>query len=209
MDPGSRRRAAVSCVALMGMLAPACGRLGFEATRLDASSTVDAATADADLATACGPSYQAVAGLTSRYRTGAVSTWIVAEQGCELDGGHLVVIDDAAEHTYVSTQGQRWIGFTDTVTEGAFLSVTGTPLGPPNYFSASEPNNTSGNEDCVESIGGGWNDTICTRQRASLCECDGAPLPATAWCNTDLVATCGDCGTACTPMQTCLAQVCR
>jgi len=191
-----------------------CGRLGFEDARV-ADAGVEApddgpgtVAIDAELPVVCGSAYQAVGGLTSLYRSGLAASFAAAERDCESDGGHLIVVDSAAEDTYAVSFGQGWIGFSDSASEGVFRSVTGNLPGFTRY-DVGEPNSTGGTEDCLEITGTGWNDTPCTLVRLTTCECDGVPADTTAWCETDLEATCGDCGTTCDGGQVCSAQLCQ
>ena len=171
----------------------------------------------------CWESYTTlVEGLTSRYKVVAPGQpWPVAERDCEADGAHLVVIDDAAEQTYLtsvatqmttdngSTNELVWLGLTDQGVEGSFDWVTGTPLSL-THWSGGEPNNSFGGiEDCVEiRSSGAWNDDHCSARLAYVCECDGAPSLAN-WCDTDLPATCGDCSTSCSESESCVGQKCE
>lgn len=171
----------------------------------------------------CWDSYPTVVeGLTSRYKVVAPGQpWVVAERDCEADGAHLVVIDDAAEQTYLTSLAQQtttdngstnelvWLGLTDQTVEGTFEWVTGQPLSV-SHWSSGEPNNSFGGiEDCAEIRGSGdWNDDHCSARLAYVCECDGAPSAA-RWCDTDLPATCGDCSTSCTEAQACVTQKCE
>lgn len=199
-----------------------CGRAGFDPIRTvpvdgDAVATDGLAgeagpIADADLATACPSAYQPVAGLTSRYRRGdADTTWHAAEQNCEADGGHLAVIDNDAENSWLESQASGWIGLSDHRIEGDFVHVTGPRPGYTNW-SSDEPNNGQGGEDCAAFyFGVQWNDYACDTVRPYMCECDAVPLPSPAvWCVTGLDSSCGTCddvcpgGTSCAPSQTCV-----
>jgi len=181
-----------------------CGRIGFDVDS-DALSRPDA-----DLARVCGPAYQPVAGLTSRYRVfSSPRNWFMAEAECESDGGHLAIPDDAAEAAWLDAQTAGWVGVSDHTTEGTFLEVTG---GAPGFtlFDMDEPNNATNSEDCVEVRSNQlWNDTGCGVSREFVCECDGVQMPSPpVWCDTTLSSSCGECGTACTGGDTCNSQVC-
>lgn len=171
----------------------------------------------------CADSYTTVVeGLTSRYKVVAIGQpWVVAERDCEADGAHLVVIDDAAEQTYLTSLAKQtttdnassnelvWLGLSDQTLEGTFEWVTGQALSL-SHWSGGEPNNSFGGiEDCAEIRGSGdWNDDHCSARLAYVCECDGA-ASAARWCDTDLPATCGDCSTSCTEAQACVTQKCE
>jgi hypothetical protein len=162
-----------------------------------------------------------VPGLTSRYKQSDIGQkWVDAERDCESEGAHLVVIDDEAENTWLgtiaasittdsaSTNKLTWLGFSDHVKEGEFRWVTGAPLSS-TFWSPSEPNSLNGYEDCGEMRASStWNDDRCNARLFYVCECDGIPS-AGQWCDTDTVATCGDCSTSCTATQTCVSQICK
>ena len=192
---------------ILGLVA-ACGRIGFD----DRIDTVPPP--------ACAGSYTLQPpGLTSRYRivrTGAV--WLDAEATCEADGAHLVVIESAAENTWVQQNvagfavdiGSTWIGAGDAVHEGTYAWVTGAALGYTN-FQNGEPNDFGGYEDCFQMYTTGlWNDTGCRDAAyAYACECDlvRAAVPAT-YCDTSTETDCGECGHVCLATQTCQGQIC-
>jgi hypothetical protein len=172
---------------------------------------------------ACWQTYTTVvSGLTSRYRHGATRLiWVEAERDCETDGGHLVVIDSDAENTWLaqvaaesltnqaSSHQLAWLGMSDHAKEGEFVWVTGTPLTLTSWFKG-EPNTLNDAEDCGEMRASGlWNDDRCNAQLAYVCECDGQPPSAAAWCDTDDEQTCGDCSTSCGADQSCVSQLCK
>jgi hypothetical protein len=185
------------------------------------------AGAGAESGAAPGPRCQqtyttTVDGLSSRYKLVAPGQpWVVAERDCEADGAHLVVIDDAAEQTYLtslaaatttdngSTNQLLWLGLTDQASEGSFAWVTGASVSL-THWSDGEPNNSFGGiEDCAEIRGSGdWNDDHCSARLGYVCECDGA-ASLELWCDTDLPATCGDCRTSCSEAQACVTQKCE
>ncbi len=164
----------------------------------------------------CGAAYTVVVpGLRSRYRQGVVATnWAAAERDCESDGGHLIVIDDDAENTWMATIAEAakttsdssnqlaWIGYGDSAVEGEYHWVTAEALGPARWF-PGEPNHLNGTEDCVEMRASAlWNDDRCNANLTYMCECDGF-LSAGAWCDTWQDATCGACSITCAVDQSC------
>ena len=210
-------------VLLLGLLA-ACGRFDFDALGDGGGGGGDAVADARDPppfdAASCAATYNLMPpALTSRYRyssTGA--SWFAAEANCEGDGGHLVVINSGDENAFARMQigfptaveAVAWIGLTDHVQEGTFRWVTGVAPGFTNWATA-EPSNSFGAEDCVDfSSAGLWDDVGCKAATITyLCECDGATLPAVpAYCDTETMAACGQCGTACGASQTCTNQVC-
>jgi gliding motility-associated-like protein len=132
-----------------------------------------------------------------------------AEQAARQLGAHLVVFNDAAENIAVvnalnaagiiSSVSAVWIGYTDVVTEGTYLTLDGTPLIYQNW-AANEPNNNgqgatccnfpdilggcqssralqcAQGEDCVQIYSSGqWNDLPCDRTSRSVIEVNLCP----------------------------------
>uniref|UniRef100_A0A4W5R1B7 C-type lectin domain-containing protein n=1 Tax=Hucho hucho TaxID=62062 RepID=A0A4W5R1B7_9TELE len=67
-----------------------------------------------------------------------------------------------------------WIGLTDSVTEGTWKWVNGTPLPTPRYWRSGEPNG-GGGENCVvvpywSSSQGKWCDNGCNIPEYWICE---------------------------------------
>jgi cysteine-rich repeat protein len=108
-------------------------------------------------------------------------TWDAAESFCVGGGGHLVSISSKAENDFVylnvmpsdflDPTSPRWIGLNDKAIEGSFVWSSGEPLSYTNWRSG-EPNDSGGNEDCVEQrwSDGKWNDNNCTQTRLFICE---------------------------------------
>jgi hypothetical protein len=194
---------------LLFVMFAACGRIDFDI----GNAPGDAVTLQ------CGPAYVVVPGQSSRYRfatLGADAPWIVAESDCESDGGHLIVIDDNAENTWLTGEltarnsGDTWVGASDHVSEGSFKWVTGSAVGFATW-DINEPNNSGGIEDCVETLAGGfWNDAACSHLMAHVCECDRIAIAAPhTYCDTDLPASCGECANVCSGTQACNVQSCN
>ena len=162
-----------------------------------------------------------VTGSTSRYKEVETGQhWVLAERDCESEGGHLIIIDDEVENTWLSTFAAKaltnnksthqlaWMGLGDSASEGEFHWVTGPALGTA-YWSDNEPNMAFSDEDCVEMRASGqWNDDRCDAPLIYVCECDGA-VSADQWCDSNAEATCGDCMTPCDSGQICDKQMCR
>lgn len=106
-----------------------------------------------------------------RYALLERSTWLNAEQGAILQGGHLVTINDLAEQNWVfQTFGRYggqsrllWIGLNDFAKEGAYVWSSGQTASF-RRWAPGEPNNAQAGEDFVamyypgHSSGGMWND---------------------------------------------------
>ena len=108
---------------------------------------------------------------------GALS-WSDANAACLAKGLQLASVLSAAENALLATAAAGnnvWIGGTDANSEGTWVwSPSGTPLSYTNWRSFGEPNNSLGNEDCLEahfSINPpGWNDNRCTGKQKYVCE---------------------------------------
>ena len=106
-------------------------------------------------------------------------TWDEARTHCQSLGLDLVIVNNARENTYLSTEASRirggsfWIGHGDLVSEGTFRGWDNVARPPDNAFwNGGEPNDWGGNEDCAELIGGQplWNDLDCAAALPSICE---------------------------------------
>jgi hypothetical protein len=104
-------------------------------------------------------------------------TWAQAGSACAADGTHLAIITNVVQDNailgLVGTVTPAYIGATDSVTEGTFLWVDGTPLTFVN-FDAGEPNNggnpSTHEEDCLVirgDTGGKWDDRPCLPEGVS------------------------------------------
>lgn len=168
-----------------------CGRIAFDPRTHGASG-------DSALLV-CPPGYTADSG--GCYRTGAgTAGWVVAEAACEADGigAHLAVIDNAAEAAVVdryrpAPTDLAWIGLTDRVTEGTYMTVTNVPA-PYLVFAAGEPDGVT--PDCIllgENLQLG--DTDCATADDYICEYDGIPAVSAAWgvCLPGYTAMAGGC----------------
>ncbi|XP_045074859.1 CD209 antigen-like protein E [Coregonus clupeaformis] len=108
-------------------------------------------------------------------------TWKESREDCLVRGADLVIINSENEQEFVfNLSNGVWIGLTDSVTEGTWRWVDGTPLTTPRYWSNHQPDNGGGNpeygeEDCVEirknqSPLEAWNDKSCDRKHNWICE---------------------------------------
>ncbi|XP_067106052.1 C-type lectin domain family 10 member A-like [Osmerus mordax] len=113
--------------------------------------------------------------------------WTESRQDCRDRGADLVIINSPKEQEFLNNLTKRvWIGLTDTVTEGNFIWVDGTPLTTPKYWFGPQPDNdpnTPGSvgEDCVEIYYTAprhpsapppttWNDKKCDSDNFWVCE---------------------------------------
>lgn len=115
-------------------------------------------------------------------------SWQQAQAICSANGYKLVTINDSNEEAFLAAQESAfnlnnwWIGLNDIGIEG-FYVWDGDSSTYTNWY-PGEPNNSQGNEDCVEDrfadptqgkYSQQWNDFPCTQQNPFICERDPAP----------------------------------
>jgi hypothetical protein len=129
------------------------------------------------LAACMAKGYTSEPNLTSLYRiVGAGATWPDAEIACAGDvsgATHLIVLSNSVEVDF-AVQHLGWVGLDDRATEGTFVNVTGEP-NDQRPWRSGQPDNGSGNEDCVQLKSDGLDDDQCGNAHAYVCECDGRP----------------------------------
>uniref|UniRef100_A0A8K9UDG6 C-type lectin domain-containing protein n=1 Tax=Oncorhynchus mykiss TaxID=8022 RepID=A0A8K9UDG6_ONCMY len=102
-------------------------------------------------------------------------TWKESRQDCLKRGADLVIINSDMEQV---REREVWIGLTDSVSEGTWKWVDGTPLTNPRYWNDHQPDSgdPSGEEDCVEIHKDwifplkAWNDMPCDWKLNWICE---------------------------------------
>lgn len=120
-------------------------------------------------------------------------SWKTAKARCETLGGHLVIIENPAENSFVATlvtagsNDSAWIGATDEGTEGKWRWVNGQPFTWTNWFTRQgQPNDKGAGEDFAlmsnkrlangESIDWEWcdqpNESLPAHQPGYVCEWD-------------------------------------
>ncbi|XP_055769396.1 C-type lectin domain family 4 member E-like [Salvelinus fontinalis] len=105
-------------------------------------------------------------------------TWKESREDCLERGANLVIINSSREQEFLFNLKKRvWIGLTDSVTEGTWKWVDGTPLTTPRYWNDNQPDSgdPSGEEDCVEIHKNwiplkAWNDMSCDIKLNWICE---------------------------------------
>ncbi|MDB4977270.1 MAG: hypothetical protein JWN48_5611 [Myxococcaceae bacterium] len=120
-------------------------------------------------------------------------SWDDARSSCLGSKMDLVIVSDMAESDFVKGNGDSWIGENDLNKEGTYLAVVPGNAGNNNGANVSffnwrkdEPSNTQRcdgidifvgclgkktDEDCLMIYAdGSWNDDLCTRSRAYVCE---------------------------------------
>ncbi len=95
------------------------------------------------------------------YCSNAPATWFDAQATCVANGGHLAIVNDTQENTFLAnflTTQSAYIGLSDHETEGEFKWVNGDALGYTNWY-PGQPNNFNGSQHFVELLSNGqWND---------------------------------------------------
>ncbi|MEZ4361824.1 MAG: lectin-like protein [Kofleriaceae bacterium] len=160
-------------VLALGMLA-GCAFVGSSNVPPDASEP----DAPPDAAVPQCASFQTIPGApaTSRYRQLAVSRTVAAQRtACGDEGGHLVVIDSAAEAAAVEAfavtrGGFFWIGLGDAAVEGEWMTEKSQPA---MYLAwdRTQPDGGVG-ESCVLQGMERFFDFRCDAEYPSVCECD-------------------------------------
>ncbi|MEM9823572.1 MAG: HYR domain-containing protein, partial [Bacteroidota bacterium] len=112
-------------------------------------------------------------------------TWLQARAEAEAFGGHLAIINDAAENEFIRSNilaDYVWLGLTDEAQEGTFRTVFGD-LAPYLNWKSGEPNNAGGSEDYVRLLrsNGQWTDRNehFTAEYVVEIPCPAAPLTPT------------------------------
>ncbi|KAL7405287.1 hypothetical protein ABVT39_026675 [Epinephelus coioides] len=107
-------------------------------------------------------------------------SWQDSRDDCLQRGADLIIINSREEQEFARKfKGLRWIGLTDSETEGTWTWVDGTALNT-SYWNAGEPNSYQGiDEDCGEirlyDREYNWNDSPCKQQNFWICEKVVAP----------------------------------
>lgn len=158
------------------LLLVGCGRVAFDPV------------GDADAAFACPPEFVEMGPSCYRANHYALSAdgkpFVDAEALCEAQGGHLVVIDDAAEVAAIQSLTipgtDYWIGISELAQTGVYRTVL-NDVATYLPWASGEPD--SGVDHCVNftTTTGLFADNVCSSPDDVLCEYDGRqPVPA-AW----------------------------
>uniref|UniRef100_A0A669EZE0 C-type lectin domain-containing protein n=1 Tax=Oreochromis niloticus TaxID=8128 RepID=A0A669EZE0_ORENI len=97
--------------------------------------------------------------------------WTESRKACIAEGADLLVIDSAEEQVRNKERQNTWIGLTDTLKEGVWTWVDGTPI-TIEYWQPGQPNDFK-NQDCGEYVSsdkGSWNDDGCFASQNYICE---------------------------------------
>ncbi|XP_020331656.2 type-2 ice-structuring protein-like [Oncorhynchus kisutch] len=107
-------------------------------------------------------------------------TWEESKLDCLARGADLVIINSRQEQKLLyQLHGDAdllvWIGLTDTVNEGTWKWVDGTPLTTSYWKSGKPDHGGTNNKDCVEvnhrdNVLANWNDAPCSHMLHWICE---------------------------------------
>ncbi|XP_045567654.1 C-type lectin domain family 6 member A-like [Salmo salar] len=115
-------------------------------------------------------------GCTCYYVSTEGKSWEKSRQDCLERGADLVIINSEEEQTFVNgfeSVNYVWIGLTDSITEGTWKWVDGTPLTTPSYWWRGEPGRTDWNCRFIyyKSSGHGvWWNYYCSSSQPWICE---------------------------------------
>nr|AIT83005.1 CD209 antigen [Sparus aurata] len=104
---------------------------------------------------------------------GTSKTWEGARKDCQQKGADLVIITTRDEMDFVkSSFAITWIGLSRHEHEDKWKWVDGTFLDGDGFWQDGEPNNSDGEEDCVElsRSATAWNDVHCNQKFSWVCE---------------------------------------
>ncbi|KAM4585724.1 uncharacterized protein V3H82_004703 [Fundulus diaphanus] len=107
----------------------------------------------------------------------AKKNWTESRRSCIAEGADLLIINSDEEQKFangmLNKEQNAWIGLTDSLTEGVWTWVDGTPV-TTTYWETGQPNSHGGDQDCGElvqsELNGGWNDDGCFAQQLWICE---------------------------------------
>uniref|UniRef100_A0A3Q2QUX1 C-type lectin domain family 4 member M-like n=1 Tax=Fundulus heteroclitus TaxID=8078 RepID=A0A3Q2QUX1_FUNHE len=107
----------------------------------------------------------------------AKKNWTESRRACIAEGADLLIINRKSVLEILFSPGSfeqnAWIGLTDSLTEGVWTWVDGTPV-TTTYWGTGQPNSHGGDQDCGElvqsELNGGWNDDGCFAQQLWICE---------------------------------------
>ncbi|MCP4124429.1 MAG: HYR domain-containing protein, partial [Bacteroidetes bacterium] len=101
------------------------------------------------------------------------ANWWTANAAAEAAGGHLAIVNDASENSYLANfleNQHAFIGLNDSNQEGNFTWVNGEALTYTNWY-PNQPNDYNGNQDFVQLLyTGQWNDTYGTDELEFIME---------------------------------------
>ncbi|XP_075926168.1 uncharacterized protein LOC116946704 isoform X2 [Petromyzon marinus] len=105
-------------------------------------------------------------------------SWDDANSNCRELGGYLAIVTSIEEKDWLVFVGKRrsyYLGLHDSVVEGRWEWVDGSPVSEPTFWIKGQPDNWAhtleGREDCGGmKYDGGWNDYSCSETLGYVCE---------------------------------------
>ena len=161
-----------------GPLANQCtGTSGLDGGLTD-SPPIDGVMIDSST-TGCPGDYVTITGGqgTHRYRILPTGNWMQQRDMCvaTTTSAYLAIPDGLGElQALAAFAGATpfWVGITDSVNEGTWVTVKGTPQTFLPWDSGS-PSNGNNSDDCVEGVSATQlNDERCNTQNVAVCECE-------------------------------------
>lgn len=99
--------------------------------------------------------------------------WEDTMNACFDQGADMIKVSSEKENEFIKRSGKNvWLGLRrDAVNNKTFKWNDGT-ISDASFtkWGVDEPNNFQNNEDCVEYVGGVWNDTTCEHLEHFACE---------------------------------------
>jgi hypothetical protein len=137
-----------------------------------ADAAADAATPDA--AFVCPSGYVPLPGLPHRYRQLPQMPWATGRDACAAHAPgrtYMVILDDVTEqNAMMPFTPDLWVGITDEVQEGQWVTVRGTLATFLPWASGQPAAGTD--QNCGELELDGLHDNTCGNDRTIVCECE-------------------------------------
>uniref|UniRef100_A0A7M6DLQ9 Uncharacterized protein n=1 Tax=Clytia hemisphaerica TaxID=252671 RepID=A0A7M6DLQ9_9CNID len=110
------------------------------------------------------------------YFSTARANWQSAENDCVDLGGHLTSVHSQAENNFLKQEfhnrtGRRIAWYGGEKRNGVFIWSDGTSF-TKTFWKSGEPNNLNGNENCLLTNDGAWNDEDCSVTKYYVCKLD-------------------------------------
>ncbi|XP_077993987.1 macrophage mannose receptor 1-like [Glandiceps talaboti] len=131
----------------------------------------------------CSPGWKIYKGQCYQYNTYFPASWTDAKHTCDVQGSHLVTINDRAENNYLVSEFESlkiggieriWIGISDTVSDGIFRWADSTSGVTYSKWDVDQPVDTEGQSDCgfmdTDLPSGVWKTSNCFLIQAFVCE---------------------------------------
>lgn len=134
-------------------------------------------TTAAPITSSCDPGYT-LSGSKCYRLVSTSANYLQAVLGCVSLGASLATVSSQAEQDAVfalTGAAGAWIGLTDFLNEGTFSWVDEAPVTFTNWR-VNQPNNGNSNQHCTQiRPDGDWDDVICDKQQAYVCQKNARP----------------------------------